>query len=138
MMMTSRVLTCETLSIWFVVVGCSIPSRKRNRQGTQSNVPGPSSVPTMYPESPDGHGRVRTVPVGNVGRNTLFCEGYGAWAEARGRKRTAENGALVHRGRIAPPKLAFSVQCSTTCAPWAYLGRTVGAEPAGRRAGRRL
>jgi hypothetical protein len=53
-------------------------------------------------------------PGRNVGRNALFCEGYGASADARGRKRTAENGALVPRGGIEPPTLRFSVTYSLT------------------------
>jgi hypothetical protein len=58
---------CEPLSAWLRFGGCPIALRKRT-----TNVPGPSSVPAMYPERPDGHGGVRTAPGGNVGRNALF------------------------------------------------------------------
>jgi hypothetical protein len=104
---------CAPVSARFAGGGCSIPSRKRTHQFTRSDVPGPSDIPTMYPERPVGHGRVRTAPGRNVSRDALCCEGYGAFADARGRKRTAANGALVPRGGIEPPTLRFSVACST-------------------------
>jgi hypothetical protein len=106
MMVTSRVLSVSLPSAWLRFGGCSIALRKRT-----ANVPGPSSVPAMYPERPDGHGGVRTAP----GRKCrpkcfiLFCEGYGASADARGRIRTGKNRLMVSRGgfELSPIGLKF-------------------------------
>ncbi len=79
MMMTSRVLPVRRFGL---VCGRRLfdSLTETKPQATRSDVLGASNVPAMYPEGPDGHGRVRTVPVENAARNAVFCEGYGASA----------------------------------------------------------
>jgi hypothetical protein len=44
-------------------------SRRKPPPSLDASVPGPSSVPTVYPETPDARGRPRTVPGVNIRRN---------------------------------------------------------------------